>query len=271
MSLTLTPLASDNFDYTQNPLPSPPWTNGGYNLQALGGYCEAAYTGNGFGAYTGISSPDDQYASITIRSIDLANAPEVGLFVRSNGVTLTTGYKLLYVDSGFFWLYKLESGSFQILQLPSVSLQAGDVLTLAVVGTTLYVLYNGTVIGSVVDTTYASGTTMMMLGPDNLTDVTVSNFTTGSAAVVTPPPSGGVFLGSVVVVDDAPSGASNPFLGTVTVIDSAPSGVPNPYLGKVVSGSAPSGVPNPTLGNVVVIGSKPANAQDVFLGTVEES
>jgi hypothetical protein len=139
----------------------------------------------------------------------------------------------------------------------------------------LYALYNGTILGSAVDTdeAFSSGPTYLYMSPNTtITGVQVSNFTMGAASNTppTPPPPSGPFMGSVVVVEGAPS-SSNPFLGTVTVLDEAPSGVPNPYLGKVVVGSTPGGVPNPNLGNVVVIGSVPAGARDVFLGTVAES
>jgi hypothetical protein len=273
----LTALATDNFDYVSNPLPNPPWTATGNGLQALDGYCEAGSNGfreNG-GEYTGVSTPNDSFCSIIVKSYNQAQTPELYLGVRMNESEQFSGYQLGYIGSDIPFTLQNAATDEVLITLPSTTLVEGDVLTLAVVGYTLYVIYNGTIIGSVVDTdeAFSSGPTLLYMSPGALTDVQISSFSMGSASNTppTPPPSGGVFLGSVVVVSDAPSGASNPFLGTVTVIDSAPSGVPNPYLGKVVSGSAPSGVPNPTLGNVVVIASKPAEAPDVFLGIVEES
>jgi hypothetical protein len=273
MSLTLTPLASDNFAYSSENLPNPPWTAVFSALFANAGICEASGNTACAEEYTGISSPDDQYASLTIQTFNNLNEPEVALYIRSNS-EFTAGYKLLYVGAGFLKVFLLQSGSFEILSLPSVpAAQPGDVLTFAAVGTTLYVLYNGTVIGSVVDNTYASGGTGMFLDPDFITDVAISNFTTGSAAVVTPPPppSNLPFLGSVRVVSNAPAGIPSPFLGTVKVVDSVPSGIKNPYLGNVLSvGSAPSGAQNPTIGEVVIVTDAPI-ATDPFLGEIVES
>jgi hypothetical protein len=79
-----------------------------------------------------------------------------------------------------------------------------------------------------------------------------------------------VFLGAITEVGSDPDD-NGLFLGTVSVISQAPSGVPVPYLGKVRIVTAPAGRPNPTLGQVIVLGSAPANASNEWLGSVATS
>jgi hypothetical protein len=79
-----------------------------------------------------------------------------------------------------------------------------------------------------------------------------------------------IFLGSVteVSIDTDDNGS---LIGTVTVLDAAPSGVPNPYLGKVKVVTAPAGRSNPSLGQVVVVGSAPAIDSNPYLGRIATS
>jgi hypothetical protein len=85
------------------------------------------------------------------------------------------------------------------------------------------------------------------------------------------PPSNGVFLGSVRIAGEAPSGVPSPFLGTVKVVGSVPAGAKNPYLGNVtVVSSAPSGSSNPTIGEVVIVEDAPISS-DPYLGEIVES
>jgi hypothetical protein len=284
MSLTLTPLQSDNFQRAnQNPLVSPwePDLHGDSPLQVVSDTCEGAGTnGNAMiFSYTG-GLPNDQYASVT-----LAEAPTVnsgfGCIVRltdnaSNPYGQSTGYRFAAVMSGagggaanwgVYW-------EFGLLASGTATVAAGDVWTLAVVGTTIYVIQNGNVLDSFTDTKYSSGVAMLLAQPDFETSaVQISNFVIGSASTAAPPSGGGVpFLGSVRVVASAPSNVPSPFLGTVKVVSNAPSGVLNPYLGNVVSvGSAPNGAPNPSLGEVVIVANAPAGVNDPYLGELVES
>jgi len=77
MSLTLTPLGGDNFQYADvTPLPEPPWANlFSTKLQVVSHLCESASSSSTGGqVYEGVSLPNNQYASITLATVPFAFA-----------------------------------------------------------------------------------------------------------------------------------------------------------------------------------------------------
>ncbi len=155
---TLTPQVSDSFDYTGAPLPGPAWGNAiNQGLQAEDGYCQAASVAPNYEEYIGASLPDDQYLSWTIQSFNPANSPAIYLVARASAWNV--GYRLLVVagnaESENSW--SLLDHNADTLLSGSTLFNNGDTITLACVGSTIYVLQNTTVIGSVVDTQYTGG------------------------------------------------------------------------------------------------------------------
>src|SRR5580658_4712730 len=109
MSLTLTQLAFDNFQYADiSPLPSPPWQAGGsFTLQVVSELCEGdAVSGTGCENYTGITLPDDQYCSATLPFVaDAWNESTLLLACRASGTgvegfeSFSDGY-VLFMNAG---------------------------------------------------------------------------------------------------------------------------------------------------------------------------
>ena len=159
-------------------------------------------------------------------------------------------------------------------RLRSTTANIGDVFSLACIGTTVYVIKNGTVLTSVTDTTFSSGGAALGTENGGITPTGfISNFQIGSAGF-TPSdqdydPSK-PFLGSVRVVGSAPAGARIVYVGTVINIGATPpTGLPNPFLGDVIAGTPSSNDSNPALGQVVEVASAPAGENDPFLGAME--
>jgi hypothetical protein len=192
MGLTLTPIASDNFNRANEfPLVNPPWVvASGGGLQVLSDVC-AAPTASGFGTetYTGASLPANQYGSMTIGAV-----PGFGIYECYVRVPTTAGkscYDLTVifegVGSSVATVQSLNSSGIPttILHLTGLTVTTGDVWSLAVVNSTLIVIQNGTIRGSVVDTTWASGASSGLSIQDDSTpsDTTVTNFAIGSASV----------------------------------------------------------------------------------------
>ncbi len=284
----LTTLASDNFQRANvSPLTSP-WELDAFSDLALAiesELCVPSVFGDGYQCgqfYSYPALPDDQFCSATITAAALqSTGGNVRLTLRvrndnSSEFYAGPGYRL-YCDldpsGGGSWSLLKDKPGTVLLATGTTAYNAGDVLIIAAIGSTIYVLQNSTILAQVTDTDWPSSGGGGVLGlyseRGNSSLGLVSNFAVGSASLTPPaPPSGGpVFLGSVTEIETAPSGARNPFLGTFTVISSAPAGENNPYLGKIVVGSVPAGASNPSLGQIVVIGSAPAGARDAFLGT----
>jgi hypothetical protein len=299
MSVTLTTLSSDNFNRAnQYPLGGL-WVidiAGDQGLAVVNDQADvqlASPTNNtlGYEIYN-YSLPNDQFATVAITSTFFDGSstggsgggptyPEIKIKARVTdiGVSSANGpaYSLLIQCNGIFvaWSLIQETGT----QIASgfQSAFAGDTFTIAVVGTTVYALHNGTVMTSVTNTSFASGSAAMWFYNDGFgsSGGLVSLFAVGSAA----DPAGGdsynssiPYLGTVTVVASAPAGLKNPFVGKMLVLASVPPGFANaPYLGHVVQGTpASAGIDTDTLlGQVVVVASAPANDPDPFLGTID--
>jgi len=286
MALTLTPLATDTFQRANvNPLVSP-WTldtAGDPGLQIVSDLCEGA-AGEG-GQFYDYDLPDDQYVSITVAAMGSECLFQIFVRTTDTGIAWgeqdTVGYRLEY--SGGEWLITTPLGGV-LISGSGLAVSPGDTFTLAAVGTTIYAYHNSTLLGSVTDTTYASGITALVLAPyPTLNTAQVSNFTIGSAAVQSgPTPTPDVptdpYLGCVTLTN----GGENPqpgqsgvtYVGCVRIVAAPRSGsIPNPYLGNFTLVSAPpAGFPNPGafLGEVTVVASPPNGAPAVQLGQVKQ-
>jgi hypothetical protein len=280
MSLTLTPLQSDSFNRSNvSPLGSP-WAvdeNNDFAFQIVSDVC-IPQSSNVITAqfYTYGSMPTDQYCSATLAAV-IGASSFLDLKIRAtdngNPFTEISGYRLHVTAAGAWVIYRdLNFVSTSLASGSGLVISAGDVYTLAAVGTTLYAYQNGVLLGSVVDSNITAG--KVMLGGEAVSATSalqISEFVLGSAAVAST--SGLPFLGSVTVVAGIPAGENDVFQGTVKVLASAPPGENNPYLGHVnVLSAAPSGRWNPSLGQVVVLSSRPNDgAPDIWFGSVVES
>jgi len=211
MSIILTPQFTDSFHRAdENPLANPPWSvaAGTPSLQIVSDACQAsdiAFNGN---VYEG-AVPDDQYASVTIAS--LTNNPELLLYVRQSGDlqrTSGTFYQLLvFLAFGSFDVFQSPTNNF-LLGVSGLTIAVGDVWTLAAIGTTIYVLQNGIELGSVSDSSIASGNAA--LGAEvsvTLSDVTYSLFAAGSAATGSAISGNAGVAGATVVYSGTASGS----------------------------------------------------------------
>jgi hypothetical protein len=282
MSLTLTPLQSDSFQRANVSPLAAPWAldeDNDFAFQILSDVCVPQAPNDEcaqFFTYAG-GTPNDQYCSATLAAaLGASSFLMIKIRTTDNGGQWVglPGYRLYVTSAGGWHVYQDNGTQTSLLNGSGLTISAGDVYTLAAVGTTIYAYQNGNLLGSVVDTTHASG--QVMLGGEAVSSTSglqISNFVMGSAAVASGS-SSLPFLGSVYE-GSAPSNIPNPvFLGTVKVIASAPNGAAlgsatNPYLGTVAVVVGPTGSQNnPTLGEVVSLGSKPSSIPDRFLGNV---
>ena len=173
MSLNLVQLAADNFHRAnENPL-----NNGGnwtaptglsQGLQIVSELCQSAaalsteYAGQYF---NGAPLPEDQYASLTLATFENGSDASVAMYVRAAGSNQgqpISGYSLVLAisaqDSGVGANFSVSGGGIPF-NSTLVTFSEGDVWTLAAVGNTLYVIRNGTVVATEVDSeaAYTSG------------------------------------------------------------------------------------------------------------------
>jgi hypothetical protein len=192
MSLILTQTAFDNFTRAnENPLSQGGnWTTDGTPLQVFSDLCTATNIG-GTNAefYAGTTLAANQYASATISNM-AANGSY--LFVYSRLQTfIGNDYQLeLLKGSGgsSAYLYSVTGGTPTfIFSSSTITISNGDVWAVAAVGSIIYVVQNGTVVGSVTDTTWSSGShsALGMQTSSALTDVQLSLFSIGTASNAT--------------------------------------------------------------------------------------
>jgi hypothetical protein len=194
MSLILTPIASDNFTRAnESPLASPPWsTVTGFNsLQVVSNVCEPTTNATENGEeYTNVTLPANQYASATLGALTSNSA--YFLHARCQSITsLKSCYRLTVnpvTGSSQAYIQSIDgSGNATLLLLLNSGLviSSGDVWSIACVGSSLFIVQNGTSLGNVTDTTYASGqySGLGIRDVSTQSDTTVTNFTIGSAAI----------------------------------------------------------------------------------------
>lgn len=219
MSLTLTQLASDNFQRANvNPLTAP-WAldlAGDNGLKILSDQCYPAAENNQCVMIYDLpgGTPANQYASTTFETLGGNGQPVyLGIRITDGGGHFTSGWAgyVLAVNplpyespTGTWTLYNWLTNT--VLASGTMTANVGDVFTLAAVGTQLYILQNGTQLGSVSDSSFAAGSTALGF-PSFSGDPSLSNFAVGQAAVST----GGSGDGTVVTITgkcDYPLGAT---------------------------------------------------------------
>jgi hypothetical protein len=187
----LTPIGSDNFTRAnENPLSQGGnWTDvpaGNASLQIVGDLCEGTSTTlNNGELYSGVSLPNNQYASVTYAASPASGA-YLTQFIRltDNGSFLGSepAYNL-YVYEGTWYVY--IKNTTLIMDGGPITISAGDVFTLAAIGTTLYAYQNSTLLGSATNATYSSGIAALGINDvsSNLTTAQASNWVVGSASL----------------------------------------------------------------------------------------
>jgi hypothetical protein len=191
----LSQLASDNFSRpNESPLQSPPWavdSFGDVGLQIISsGVCELSSSGGlNVELYTGQVLPNDQYGSFTVATITGSAEYICSVRLTDNGAAGMSlpAYTLRVVKTGGV-TWSIFRASVQIASGSGLTLNIGDVFVLAVVGTTLFALQNGSQFGTVTNTTFTSGISAQMMFPQSgsLSAAQISNFACGAAST-TPP------------------------------------------------------------------------------------
>lgn len=185
----LAPIGSDSFNRTnENPLNSTNWAaiNGLSALQILSDLCCGTAAGSESGDLFKTSAPNDQYVQATLAAAN--NGGFFFLHCRFTGGASFFGYELQLQPgsggSGHVVINSVNGTPTQLASLSFPTVSQSDVWVLAVVGTTLYAVQNGTQALSVTDSTYSSGSTGLMIEPNNPLGTTgFTNFVMGSASV----------------------------------------------------------------------------------------
>jgi hypothetical protein len=97
---------------------------------------------------------NDQYSEATVLD-GSAVTTFAGVIVRHQPST-SSGY-FAFPNGGSIKLYRLDSGSFNLLNTLGSGITDGSVIRLEITGTTLNVKVNGTSVGTFTDTNYSSG------------------------------------------------------------------------------------------------------------------
>jgi hypothetical protein len=101
---------------------------------------------------------NDQYAGIAYSGLTTTSGDSVGVMVRSNSIHSLTGYRLrIYDYTPNLQLHKIVADTPTALDTRDVTLGTSGTLYLEVVGTTLYVYVNGSLVYSTTDNAIASG------------------------------------------------------------------------------------------------------------------
>lgn len=191
MALTLTPIATDNFHRADAPTLGANWmvdTVGDPSLTILSDQCVPDATDLfGVNYYSGSATPDNQYGSITLG----ADASGAGLQLSIRASTdFNNGYALIVIgpisspNSAEVIVAISVDGDFNTYSYDQfLTVNVGDIFTLAAVGSTIYLLQNGVQLFQMTDTTYTSGVCILSQYASNAqTDVIVTKFVMGSAS-----------------------------------------------------------------------------------------
>jgi hypothetical protein len=194
MGLTLTPVFTDTFSVTANPLNPAHWSvfTGFSPLKAVAGspsVCEATTTSAICAEYfNGGGIGNDQYVTTTLIAMNqAASLAEYDMYVRSSVDTLNCYSAVVAANGDGTATIAIEltlAGSVSSLaENDSLTYSLGDTFTLAVVGSSLYMLQNGVVKLTATDTHFSSGLTGVDSDiADHVTDIKFGNFVTGNAS-----------------------------------------------------------------------------------------
>lgn len=278
-SFAQTQLVSDNFTGGSNgAYLGSNWTgcgfnNGAYNVLV---YENGAAGGSGYWAqdcalYTGYGAfPSDQYVGATIVAPNPNSSPQASIQLRANAVPSTSEY---YVACGWdsqdfpadphYRIWSLAPGASGpvSLWLSNIIPATNDVISCQILGNTLSMNLNGSVVSTVVDT---SGNNtgypgMYYVDPNGTgsspTDIIFANFVAGSGpaliSVVITPPTATVTAGSFIQ-----------FTGVATYADGSTSGMNNwsstaPTVAQVDNTGFVYGV---AAGNVTITGASASDS-----------
>ena len=141
---------------------------------------------DGTSFYNAVSFPNDQWSSVTISAC--AATSKVGVAVRQNTSGTLTAYRLYWSGalggSGTWTLQRYLNGSAVSLDTGTITVNAGDVLTLAVVGTNLYAYYNGFIFATASNSAIASGAAgFVVFDSSAVANAQISSWSGGNANV----------------------------------------------------------------------------------------
>jgi hypothetical protein len=165
VSYTFAQLAADAFNrVNENPLSdSSNWTlsTTGFAgtpspLQIVSHKCEGSLASSApcIDFYTGITWPADQYSETTIAALNTGG--RITLYVRASA-SYAVAYQLTLENDNGSGLYKNYASTHTQIMPITVVPQVGDTWRLAVCGSTLLVYQNGSLVGSVIDSSISSG------------------------------------------------------------------------------------------------------------------
>jgi hypothetical protein len=207
-NIILTKISSDNFTRAnENPL-----SQGGNwatvvafaHLQVLSDVCEATSGTENFNYETyNVGCPANQYVTLILGAFTNGpvNSGELDAVLRADA-TADNGY---YYDitanddgtTGIFSISALISDTFvDDTIFGTFPCGPGTSLTVAIIGSTIYCILNGQLIGQITDTQLANGAPQLQIAPVNLGDMTVTYFEAGSAALAASGSGGGFGPGS---------------------------------------------------------------------------
>lgn len=202
--LNLVQQAADSFSRANGSLGAN-WTslNASYPPAIVSDQAEGTVAGHYNDAiYTNYSWPDDQWSTDTI-AVDMA-ASYAGVVARGSTSGGDNSYKLNWnqsgVNLGTLRLIKSINGANTTLnQINSFSLDIGDNLTLAVLGTTISVFHGRNLIYYQIDSSLAAGSPGVNIGPITATtNAAVTNWS-GGTFQASPPIGGGNAGGRAVI------------------------------------------------------------------------
>lgn len=173
-------LASDTFDGTG--ALSANWTvdSTGSNPARASGVCNIPASVLCHARYTGTSFPDDQWAQITLTSVDSTSDSGAWTVVRMTNVN---NLYLLQGNAVETRLYRCVAGTYVQMGSDGPACSAGDVLYLEVRGTTLTAKRNGTTICGTPLTNSALASGNAGFGAGSASGSTIDNWSAGDFAL----------------------------------------------------------------------------------------
>jgi hypothetical protein len=183
--LILTPIFTENFIPDANPLNPANWTVFVSQLQALSGQCRAVDFSEDIEICKAVL-PVDQYVSGTLGSFNAGVSWEIDLILRFTSSSTAYYLSILNGPPPLLTIYGASpTVPNPLFQTSNVTYTTGDVFTIAVIGTTLYLFQNGRFLGAVVDTAFATGTSGLefIATVNPATDTGLSLFVCGSATL----------------------------------------------------------------------------------------
>lgn len=211
LSLQLNTLATDNFQRAnQNPITGN-WStmySSGFGVQISSHAVTASATGQASYSYwNALSWPNDQWGQFTVGVIPTSNVSQ-GILLRASTSGALTGY-LVYVagssSTQSFHAGKYVAGTFTALTLTNtsaVTVSIGDVITVGIIGTEIFIYQNGFLIATTSDSTIASGAVGILVNTNGnpLANVAMGAWSGGSFQAAPPLPIIGGSPGSLMML-----------------------------------------------------------------------